>query len=173
MRVLDNKEINLVEEVNNQLKEGKSITEIEKEFGFGKDTLRKKLRKLNYKFDRKHKLYVLDIENNTKTTDNTKNKVINNTHNIKNNTNNKNESRRAITIFNENEIKTLKEMIKIYENKKIEIENVDYENSKIVVRSFRSYEKILDTFASFCKQNELNQKDAIATALSDFMKKNI
>lgn len=164
---MDNKEINLAEEVNEQLKRGKSISEIEKEMQFGKDTLRKKLRKLNYKFDRKQKLYVKD------TTDNTKNNVINNTHNIKNNTNNKNESKRDITIFNENEIKTLKEMIKIYENKKIEIENVDYENSKVVVRSFRSYEKILDAFASFCKKNELNQKDAIATALSDFMKKNI
>lgn len=164
---MDNKEINLAEKVNEELKQGKSITEIEKEMQFGKDTLRKKLRKLNYKFDRKQKLYVKD------TTDNTKNNVINNTNNIKNNTNNKNESKRATTIFNENEIKTLKEMIKIYENKKIEIENVDYENSKVVVRSFRSYEKILDTFASFCKQNELNQKDAIATALTDFMKKNI
>lgn len=164
---MDNKEINLVDEVNNKLMQGKSITEIEKEFEFGKDTLRKKMRKLNYKYDRKQKLYVKD------TTDNTKNKVINNTHNIKNNANNKNENNRAITIFNENEIKTLKEMIKIYENKKIEIENLDYENSKVVVRSFRSYEIILDTFASFCKQNELNQKDAIATALSDFMKKNI
>lgn len=164
---MDNKKMNLIEAVNSQLVEGKSISEIEKEFGFGKDTLRKKLRKLNYKYDRKQKLYVKD------TTDNTKNNVINNTNNIKNNANNKNESRRAITIFNENEIKTLKEMIKIYENKKIEIENLDYENSKVVVRSFRSYEIILDTFASFCKQNELNQKDAIATALSDFMKKNI
>lgn len=164
---MDNKEINLAEKVNNDLRAGKSISEIEKEMNLGKDTLRKKLRKLNYKFDRKSKQYVRE------TTDNTKNNVINNTHNIKNNANNKNESKRATTIFNENEIKTLKEMIKIYENKKIEIENVDYENSKIVVRSFRSYEKILDTFASFCKQNELNQKDAIATALLDFMKKNI
>ena len=169
---LDNKEINLAEEVNQYLSEGLSISEIEKIKGFGKDTLRKKLRKLNYKFDRKQKLYVY-TENNIKTTDNIKNKVINNTNNIKNNTNNKNESKRAITIFSENEIKTLKEMIKNYEDKKTEIENVDYENSKVVVRSFRSYEKILDTFASFCKQNELNQKDAIATALSDFMKKNI
>lgn len=169
---MDNKKMNLIEAVNSQLVEGKSISEIEKEFGFGKDTLRKKLRKLNYKYDRKQKLYIY-TENNTKTIDNTKNNITNNTYNIKNNANNKNESKRAITIFNENEIKTLKEMIKIYENKKIEIENLDYENSKVVVRSFRSYEIILDTFASFCKQNELNQKDAIATALSDFMKKNI
>lgn len=170
---MDNNEVNLAEEVNQYLSEGLSISEIEKIKNFGKDTLRKKMRKLNYKYDRKQKLYVLDTKNNTETTDNTKNKVINNTHNIKNNTNNKNESKRAITIFDENEIKTLKEMIKIYENKKVEIENLDYENSKVVVRSFRSYEKILDTFASFCKQNELNQKDAIATALTDFMKKNI
>ena len=170
---MDNKEINLAEEVNQYLSEGLSISGIEKIKGFGKDTLRKKLRKLNYKYDRKQKLYILDSGNNTKTTDNIKNKVINNTNNIKNNTNNKNESRRAITIFSENEIKTLKEMIKNYEDKKTEIENVDYENSKVVVRSFRSYEKILDTFASFCKKNELNQKDAIATALADFMKKSI
>lgn len=164
---MDNKEIYLIEEVNSQLRQGKSIADIEKLKGLGKDTLRKKLRKLGYRYDRKLKQYVKD------STDNTKNNVINNTHNIKNNTNNKNESKRAITIFSENEIKILKEMIKIYEHKKTEIENVDYENSKVVVRSFRSYEKILDTFASFCKQNELNQKDAIATALSDFIKKNI
>lgn len=164
--------MNLVQEVNEQLKRGKSISEIEKQMRLGKDTLRKKMRKLNYKFDRKQKLYVY-TENNIKTIDNTKNNVINNMHNIKNNTNNKNESNKSITIFDENEVKILKEIIKSYVNKKIEIENLDYKTSKIVVRSFRSYELILDKFASFCKQNELNQKDAIATALADFMKKSI
>ena len=167
LRVLDNKEINLVEEVNKYLGEGKTISEIEMIKGFGKDTLRKKLRKLNYKFDRKQKLYVLDI------TDNTKTNVINNTNNVKTNIKNKNESKRATTIFSENEIKILKEMIKIYEHKNKSIDNLDYKSSPVVVRSFRSYEKILDTFASFCKKNELNQKDAIATALVDFMKKDI
>lgn len=167
MRVLDNKEINLVEEVNKYLGEGKSIGQIEVLKGFGKDTLRKKLRKFGYKYDRKQKLYVLDI------TDNTKTNIINNTNNIKTNIKNKNESKRATTIFSENEIKILKEMIKIYEHKNKSIDNLDYKSSPVVVRSFRSYEKILDTFASFCKKNELNQKDAIATALSDFMKKDI
>lgn len=159
---MDNKEKSLIESVNSQLALGKSITEIEKYMHFGKDTLRKKMRKLNYKYDRKQKLYVLDTKNNTETTDN-----------IKNNTNTKNNNKRDLKIFDENEIKTLKEIIKSYEQKKSKIKNLDYKNSKVVVRSFRSYEKILDTFASFCKQNELNQKDAIATALLDFIKKKI
>lgn len=170
---MENKEINLVDEVNNALALGKSIADIEKSMKFGKDTLRKRMRKLNYKYDRKQKLYIKDIEDKSNNSDKIKNNVINNTNNTKNTGDNKNESKRAITVFDENEIKTLKEMIKIYEHKKSELENLDYENSKIVTRSFRSYEKILDTFASFCKQNELNQKDAIATALKDFMKKNI
>ena len=163
---MDNKEINLVKEVNKYLREGKSIGEIEVLKGFGKDTLRKKLRKFGYKYDRKQKLYVLDI------TDNTKTNVISNINNIKTNIKNKDNSKRATT-FSENEIKILKEMIKTYEHKNKSIDNLDYKSSPVVVRSFRSYEKILDTFASFCKKRELNQKDAIATALSDFMKKNI
>lgn len=157
---MDIKEMDLVKKVNEALNQGKSITEIEKEMQFGKDTLRKKMRKLNYKFDRKIRLYILDKNN----IDNT-----NNTNNIKNNKN----GGIFIKSFSGNEIKTLKEIIKIYENKKIEIEDIDYKNSKVVVRSFRSYEKILDKFASFCKQNELNQKEAIAIALSDFIKKSI
>lgn len=164
---MDNKEINLVEEVNKYLGEGKSIGQIEVLKGFGKDTLRKKLRKFGYKYDRKQKLYVLDI------TDNTKTNVISNINNVKTNIKNKDNSKRAIKIFDENEVKILKEIIKIYEHKNKSIDNLDYKSSPVVVRSFRSYEKILDTFASFCKKNELNQKDAIATALVDFMKKDI
>ena len=70
MSDLDNKEMNLIEEVNRELLADKSIADIEKSKGFGKDTLRKKLRKLNYRYDRKLKQYVRE------TTDNTKNKVI-------------------------------------------------------------------------------------------------
>ena len=56
----------LVKYVNINLKKGESITKLERALGLGKDTLRKKLNRANYKFNKELKAFVLD--NNTEVT---------------------------------------------------------------------------------------------------------
>jgi hypothetical protein len=51
--------------VNNKLKEGYSIAKVERELNFGKDTLRKKLNRANYKYNKTLNQFILDDSTNT------------------------------------------------------------------------------------------------------------
>ena len=44
-------------------------------------------------------------------------------------------------------------------------------DGEIVTRSVRTYKNVLDKFVKYCKDNKLSQKDSIAIALIEFMKK--
>jgi hypothetical protein len=50
--------------VNNKLKEGYSIAKVERELNFGKDTLRKKLNRANYKYNKTLNQFILDDNTN-------------------------------------------------------------------------------------------------------------
>ncbi|MGL4970999.1 MAG: hypothetical protein ACRC45_05160, partial [Cetobacterium sp.] len=66
----------------------------------------------------------------------------------------------------EEEINILKIITRNYK-----ISNRSYElEGEIVTRSVRTYKNVLEQFASYCKENNLSQKDSIALALIDFMK---
>lgn len=45
------------------------------------------------------------------------------------------------------------------------------DDSDLTTRSFRSYKKVFESFSKYCKDNNLQQKDAVAEALLTFMKK--
>ena len=55
--------------VNDKLKEGYSIAKVERELNFGKDTLRKKINRVNYKYNKTLNQFILD--NNTNITQDT------------------------------------------------------------------------------------------------------
>lgn len=77
--------------------------------------------------------------------------------------------------FTSQEVLVLKELIKNYNVKK-EIEKFDIDSlndKEITTRSFRSYKEVMNKFSEFCKDNNLNQAEAIATALNNFITKNI
>ena len=82
-------------------------------------------------------------------------------------TNSTEKSQRA---FTDEEFNILFEIIHNYKLKKNNT-NILREDSDVITRSFRSYKSILDMFANYCKDNELNQKDAIADALILYMSK--
>lgn len=44
--------------VNDKLKEGSSITKVERELNYGKDTLRKKLNRAGYQYDKTLKRFI-------------------------------------------------------------------------------------------------------------------
>lgn len=157
--------------VNKKLKEGLSTAQIEKEMKVGKDTLRKKLNRANYRYNKDLKQYELisntDITLSVTTQKNTD--VLD-----KNNTNT---TQSVITQRNtpvtQNKIELTEDEINILKiiarNYKISTRSYELEG-EIVTRSVRTYKNVLEQFASYCKENNLSQKDSIALALIDFMK---
>lgn len=200
--------------VNDKLRNGYSIAKIERELGFGKDTLRKKLNRSNYWYDKTSGQFI--FKDNTDTTQNithtakdeantikrhTEDVVITHdtTHKITHDNTTKNtssennnyktqnitlsekspitqpnntelthqKSQRAIT---DEDFEILFEIIDNYKLKKNNI-SIPRNDADVTTRSFRSYKTVFDSFSIYCKDNELNQKDAIAEALISYMSK--
>lgn len=170
----------IVKYVNEKMKNGLSMAQIEKEMKVGKDTLRKKLNRNNFKYDKNLKKYVYVtsethsnipkkeiekklIENNNNrdiTRSITKKETKENSNSIKNNV-------PEGHLFTEEEITILKNIIKNYKLCTTDV----VLDGEIVTRSVRTYKNVLDRFAQYCKDNKLSQKDSIAIALIDFMKR--
>ena len=157
--------------VNEKLKEGLSTVQIEKEMKVGKDTLRKKLNRANYRYNKDLKQYEL-ISNTEVTLNGTTQKNIevlqkNNTYTTQNVITQKKKPVTQNKIeLTEDEINILKIITRNYK-----IANRSYElEGEVVTRSVRTYKNILEQFASYCKENNISQKDSIALALIDFMK---
>ena len=154
----------LVKYVNDKMRNGLSMTQIEKEMKVGKDSIRKKLNRNGYKFNNNKRQYIKIKENNgdikgipgVKKT---------NQDIIKND--NKTKSVPEEHFLTQEEIKILKVIAKNY-NKM----NTDYKlEGEIKARSFKTYKNVMDKFVGYCKENKLCQKDCIAIALLDFMNK--
>jgi len=170
----------IVKYVNEKMRNGLSMAQIEREMKVGKDTLRKKLNRNNFKYDKNLKKYISVINethsntlkkeiekklikntNNVDVTqDVTKKEVKENSKGIKNNVLEEH-------LFTEEEITILKNIIKNYKLCTTDI----VLDGEVVTRSVRTYKNVLDKFAQYCKENKLSQKDFIAIALIDFMKK--
>lgn len=154
-------ELNLIKKINEKLIKGSSMSQVEKDLGYGKDTLRKKLRREGYSFNRNTKQY--EIIGNTNNTPS----VI--THDNQEVTNK--EIKEVIKVthdeLSQEDIITLKEIIKKYQERE---KQKEYElDGKIITRSFRTYKNVIDKFTEHCKENNLSQKDSIAIALIRFM----
>ncbi|MEG1132549.1 MAG: hypothetical protein RSD77_09530 [Romboutsia sp.] len=157
--------------VNEKLKEGLSTAQIEKEMKVGKDTLRKKLNRGNYRYNKELKQYELisntDMvqgvitQKNNDITNYEKNNVTDSVITLQNN-----DITLSKTELTEEEINILKIITRNYKltDRKSELEG------EVITRSIRTYKNVLDVFASYCKKNNISQKDSIALALIDFMK---
>lgn len=170
----------IVKYVNEKMKNGLSMAQIEKEMKVGKDTLRKKLNRNNFKYDKNLKKYVYvtsETHSNTPKKEIEK-KLIENNNNIditrsiikKETKENSNSIKNNVPeghLFTEEEITILKNIIKNYKLCTTDV----VLDGEIVTRSVRTYKNVLDRFAQYCKDNKLSQKDSIAIALIDFMKR--
>lgn len=186
MEILD-----LVDYVNTKLKYGFSTAKIEKEMQLGKDTLRKKLNRAGYKYNKALNVYEkvdtitsnnsLGYSNITQTnTVSYKNKsdVYNTKEEIKKNgdteimdikfTNKKNKIDKKENLSNE-EIKFIKMLYSQYQ-KNIDINNIEID--EIIVRSIRVSKNAMDLFSNHCKKNNLNQTKALTKALLNFIENN-
>lgn len=153
--------------VNEKLVEGQSITRIEKELGYGKDTLRKKLNRAGYVLNKDLKQFVLD-DNIVcyKDTEQGTGEVIthNNIDSYKKNTK---APKPPQPLFNEEDMEILRAIINQYKaTQKVQEIALDGE---IITRSVRVYKEPYNQFAQFCKDNNINQAEALARAVIDFM----
>lgn len=204
----------IIVHVNDKLKNGYSIIKIERELNFGKDTLRKKLNRADYFYDKNSGQFI--FKGNTDTTQEITHTEKNEVKNIKrhtedvvithdttyntthNNTakNNNSENNNHIThdltlsekppitqsnntksthqkiqrVITDEDFEILFEIIDNYKLKKNNT-NIPRENADVTTRSFRSYKTVFDSFSAYCKDNDINQKDAIADALISYMSK--
>ena len=168
----------LVDYVNINLKAGGSVAKIERDLGFGKDTIRKKLNRANYIYSKELKEFT---KSNTGITRKNKEIVLENNTNItlekqdivlRGNTKEKRnvlQDNTNITLgFSDEDIDILKSIIKNY--KKLAIEKVEFKG-EVITRSFRTYEEVLNKFVKYCNDNKFVQKEAIAQAMMDFINK--
>ena len=174
----------LISFVNNELQAGNSVSKFEKSLGFGKDTLRKRLNRAGYKLNKDLKQFELldntqitHLNNDTNTIvipekkhkethDNTK-KDTNKTPNTKHNITHNNTTEDNNINFTAEEIQILKVLINNYKKSQCQTLKLD---GKIVTRSFRSYQTVMNSFVQYCKENNLCQKTAFAEALLEYMK---
>lgn len=165
----------IVKYVNMKMEKGLSMAQIEKEMKVGKDTLRKKLNRNNYKYDKELKKYI-SVTNETlintqekRIETNNKKDVIQSVAKVESKGNNIDTEKNVPQghLFTEEEITILKSIIKNY---KLSNTNISLDG-EVVTRSVRTYKNVLDKFSQYCKDNKLSQKDSIAIAFIEFMNK--
>ena len=131
----------LLDYVNEKLKTGLNVGQIEKEMKVGKDSIRKKLNKNGYKFDNNKRQYIKIKENNNNNNEipsvkKTKQEIIK--------SNDKTKSVPEEHFLTQEEIKILKIIAKNY-NKM----NTDYRlEGEIKAISFKIYKNVVDKFAA-------------------------
>lgn len=147
-----------LEKINQLLAEGLSISKVEKDLGFGKDTLRKKLNRSGYHFDKESRQYILDGEPAPAVPATVKKNpqpvAQVSTHSYK-------------TPFTEQQVDVLHRMIKEFQAR----EQIQATVSRGTVknRNIRVYTEQFDVFADWCKQNNITQADALFKAIEALM----
>jgi len=180
--------------VNKRLREGYSTAKTERELNYGKDTLRKKLNRANYFFHKDKNEFILDNTNTTHTEEIIKDKPITQTHNTNITHDNPSNNNKDTITQPEDEVITQNDNTKITQPRAFTDEDfnilfqiidefkyktqivdkpmeIPTDNSDLTTRSFRSYKSVFESFSSFCKENKLQQKDAVAEALLTFISK--
>lgn len=160
-----------IAKINELLATGLSMSKVEQQLGVGKDTLRKKLNRLGYHFDKEVRQYVKDNEidkqiNNapiaTSPKEMSTDKPITDIvmHSYPNGTN---------SPFAIDEIEILRKMIKEYQARDTIQASENEDRGTLANRNIRVYKEQYDTFATFCKANNITQADALYKAIELLM----
>lgn len=179
--------------VNKRLKDGYSIAKVERELKYGKDTLRKKMNRANYFFNKEQNQFIITNTNVTQSITQTEKHVENKpitqtvTHSItQSNSSNKanNSTTEPITQVNNTKVtqpraltdEDFQIIFKLIDEYKarVEINEKPIEIPKddaVVTRSMRSYDSVFKSFSKYCKDNKIVQQDAIAEALLRYINK--
>lgn len=163
----------LVKEVNAKLKEGYSVARVEREMGMGKDTLRQKLNRAGYSYNKALKQFI--TQGNTKSYNNT-NKIEYKQEEVKekvrehnNNKEYKRENKSVNKVyFTDNELEELKEILKEYRLSK-NLNDIEVKDDEIKNRSVRLYINQFNKFAKYCKEHNLNQSKVLYKLIDKFL----
>lgn len=145
----------LVELVNKKLQEPKSsVAKVERELGMGKDSIRQRLKRNGYVYNKEFKKFVNvnlveDItQNNTKCLNSEKDLSIKKT-------------------LTEEEIDFVKNLYKQH----LITQKVTQDNQevKLITRSIRVEAEVINRFSNYCKKNNIKQSTALKIALQNFM----
>ena len=145
----------LVELVNKRLEEPKaSVAKVERELGMGKDSIRQRLKRNGYTYNKELKQFInvnlaKDItQNNTKCLNGEKDLSIKKT-------------------LTEEEIDFVKNLYKQH----LVTQKVTQDNQevKLITRSIRVEAEVINSFANYCKKNNIKQSTALKIALQNFM----
>lgn len=153
-----------IEKINEMLVEHQSIARVEKILGYGKDTLRKKLNKKGYKFNRETKQYETTEEVQQVEPVPKKDivQVVTGSYTPK--------IYDHEPQFSEKQLGILHRIIKEYELKE-RIALVDEDKGELGNRNVRVYVDHFNKFSNWCKGQGITQADALHEAISMLMKK--
>lgn len=141
----------LVKKVNELLLTHKTVGEVEKALGYGKDSIRKKVGKA-YTFNRKINQYVPK--------DNVVTDVVTVSYAPPS-------APTPVNMFNADQLEILHKIIREYQAREHIQESKP--QGTIVNRNIRVYKEQYDQFASFCKANNITQADALYKAIGTLL----
>lgn len=150
-----------IKQINEMLASGKSMAQIERELGYGKDTLRKKLNRHGYKLNRQcrqYELLAIDTQSNCNS------EIV-----PKSNITSKVTSGYIDSRFDESDMTILYKIIEEYKLKesiRVVESNID---DKLDNRNIRVYVNHYKQFANWCKENNITQADALRKAIDLLM----
>lgn len=180
--------IEQVECINSLLEENKTLTNIAKDIGIGRSTIRDRFKKINYRYSKDLNKYIKDInvsntgviqgsadvmknrqkELNTIDRSDLKKYNVSNTSIDNFNSNIKD---KLVNITNEYEV--LMEMIKLYKSNTNVLQSqicIDLPICDSELTSFRVNKKVLNDFNEFVKHNrEFRKIDLVSMALKEYM----
>lgn len=178
-----------INQINNLLKQGKSVTEIRNMLGVGENKFQKEIKKLGYKYNQKIKQYELNTTNDNSMTKVTKE----NNNDIKQDIILTADNSMTIDIQEDlknniinlaNDYSKIQEVIKWFDNRcsdesmtdVIEVINegvkINLPESEIIRTTIRINEITWNKFKKFAEvHKEFNQQDLMAQALEDYMNK--
>lgn len=147
--------IEQVEYINSLLEGNKTLTNIAKDIGIGRSTIRDRFKKINYRYSKDLNKYIKDINVSNTSIDNF----------------NSNIKDKLVNITNEYEV--LMEMIELYKSNTNVLQGqicIDLPICDSELTSFRVNKKVLNDFNEFVKHNkEFRKIDLVSMALKEYM----
>lgn len=153
-----------IDKINQILLEGNSIAQVEKILGYGKDTLRKKLNRQGYKFNkitRQYEFITKQDEKDLPKKDITQ--VVKHSYIPK-------KVYTSETLFTDKQLDILHKIIKEYELKE-KISIVAEDKRELGNRNVRVYIDHFNKFSNWCKSMNMTQADALYEAINMLMNK--
>lgn len=148
----------LLKDMNDLLAQGLKVSEAEKQLGYGDGQARRVLSKAGFKCDRKLNRYI-PKDNTPQVID--KKPVVTRSNAVTSNSEKQ--------VFTVDQVEILHKIIQEYQIRQHIQIATDENKGKTINRNVRVYEKQYEQFATWCKENNVTQADALYKAINLLM----